>query len=110
MDPGEYVASPQTVQEEVLRKERVRFSTEPMSSDWIQTVSPGHLGKLEDALAVYGSISGTIVDLDHNVCMKGRSSAKQVPPLLTHCTYQHTVLQRPMVGLEHLLAQGISTG
>ena len=111
MTPDEYFTAPQSVQDRVLRAQRARFSAEPMSGDWTAALSPGHLGRLEDAMEVFGSSEGAVLDVDHNVVrIKGRAGAQQLPPLLTHGTYWHTVLQRPMVGLEHLLAQGISSG
>ena len=91
MKPDEYFAAPESVQESVLRAERRRYSAEPMSRDWTAALSPGHLGRLQDALEVYGSERGTILDVDHNmVRIKGRACAEQVPPLLTHGTYWHT--------------------
>ena len=62
-----------------------------MSRDWTAALSPGHLGRLQDALEVYGSERGTILDVDHHVVrIKGRAVQSKsrlclpMAPIVTH--------------------------
>lgn len=115
MRPDVFLCASQQEQERVIRQERVRFSCEETLC-WTQTLSPGHLRRLDDWMqahvALYGPASGSICDIDHNVCMQGRSCAPGalLPPLFTHGTYWSTRWNRPLTGSEHMLAQGIGAG
>ena len=115
MRPDVFFCASKQEQERVIRQERVRFSCEETLC-WTQTLSPGHLRRLDDWMrahvALHGPCSGSICDIDHNVCMQGRSCAPGalLPPLFTHGTYWSTHWNRPLTGSEHMLAQGIGAG
>ena len=115
MRPDDCFCASQQEQERVIRQERVRFSCEETLC-WTQTLSPGHLRRLDDWMrahvALHGPCSGSICDIDHNVCMQGRSCAPGalLPPLFTHGTYWSTRWNRPLTGSEHMVAQGIGAG
>ena len=114
-ETGCFFCASQQEQERVIRQERVRFSCEETLC-WTQTLSPGHLRRLDDWMqahvALHGPCSGSICDIDHNVCMQGRGWAPcaLLPPLFTHGTYWSTRWNRPLTGSEHMLAQGIGAG